>query len=85
VNIVVALTASQQGQLIDQDFGAILFFSIGSVVPRAGPDLAFYEGSRSLLHIVEDNLGGPVEGDEAMPFGLILPIALAILLMVGSR
>jgi hypothetical protein len=40
--------------------------------------------SRTLLHIVADDLGCALEGDETVPFGPAFPVAMAVLLPVSS-
>src|SRR5271170_5197373 len=77
-------TAAQQGQFIDQDFRAVLPFTGGLVVPGPCLDLALDEELSALLHIVADDLGRALEGDKAVPFGLVFPVAMTVLLPVSG-
>src|ERR1700722_9079318 len=76
--------SAQQGQFIDQDFRAVLLFTGGLVVPGPSLNLALDEELSALLHIVADDLGRALEGDEAVPFGLVFPVAMAVLLPVSG-
>jgi len=52
------------------------------VLPAIGGDLALDVELGALLHVVAHDLGGAVEGLQVVPFGVILPVALRILLAV---
>jgi hypothetical protein len=76
--------SAEEGELVDEDLGLVLFLAAGLVVPGAGLDLAFDEDLRALFDVVADDLGGALEADDIVPLGLVCPVALGIFLPVGS-
>ena len=77
-------TTAQQCEVINENFGPILLLARFAVIPCAGLDLALDQKLRAFPHIVANDLGGAVEGDEVVPLCPVLPVSLAILLAVGS-
>src|SRR5580704_593093 len=59
--------ATEEGEFVDEDLGAVLFLAGFLVVPGAGLDLAFDEELGTLFDVVANDLGGAVEGDEVVP------------------
>src|SRR3981081_2096248 len=76
--------AAEQGELVAQNFSLVLLFAAGLVVPGTGLDLPLDEELRTLLDVVADDLGGALEADDVVPLGLVGPVALGVLLPVGS-
>src|SRR6185312_10542961 len=74
---------AEQGELVDQNLRAVLLLAGFLIVPGARLNLALDVELGALLYIVADDLGGAVEGDEVVPFGLVLPVALLIFLPVS--
>ena len=77
----VAATA-EQTQLVNQNLGAILLLARFFVIPGTGLDLAFDEELSPFLHVVANDLCRAVECDEVVPFSLVSPVAVAVLLPV---
>jgi hypothetical protein len=76
--------AAKQGEFVAENLGFVFLFTAGLVVPGAGLDLAFDEELRSFFNVVADHLGGALETDYIVPFGFVRPVALSVLLPVGS-
>jgi hypothetical protein len=83
VPVAVFRTAAQEREVIYEDLGPIFLLSGFPVIPRAGLDFALDQQPGALPNIVADNFGGAVDGDEVVPLSLVMPVALAVLLMIG--
>jgi len=76
--------AGEQRDVVDDDFRAVFLFAGGLVVPGAGLNLALDVELGALLHIVADDLGSALEGDEVVPFGAVGPVAGRVFGAVGG-
>ena len=73
-------SARQKGQVVDQDFGFVFFWP-EVLSSQEGFEASFDVEFIALLDVVADDLGGALEGDEIVPFGLIGELAILRLLM----
>ena len=76
--------AREKGEFVDDDLGAILLLARLLVVPTAGLDLSLDVEFGAFLHVVANDLRGAGEGDQVVPFGAVLPIALGVFLTVAG-
>src|SRR5580704_6779675 len=76
-------SAGEQNELIHQHFGAVLLLARRLVIPRPGLDFAFDVKLRALLHVIADDLGSALEGDEIVPFRAVGPVAGGVFGAVG--
>src|SRR5580658_7304636 len=82
---ILRTAAAQQRQIMDEYLRPVALLPGFLVIPRARLDLALDEELRALAHIIAHDLRGPAVSDQVVPLGPVGPIALTVLLPVGSR
>jgi hypothetical protein len=80
----VFAAAGEQGDVADDDFGAIDFFAGFFVVPTAGSQAAFGVELVALFDVVADDFSEFAVGGEIMPFGSVLPVTLLVLVTLAG-
>jgi hypothetical protein len=76
--------AGEQRNVEDNYLGLVALLSRLLVVPTAGLELALDVKLGAFLDVIANDFGVALEGDQVVPLGAILPVALLILKAVAG-